>query len=417
MTFFEVERQCPAGNHETLLNATNPNFMANIFSAYDATRSTNPVSHVESLNLWVVTGREEIVSILRNDVDFSTRHNFDSDHELDDACLELLRKSEYFTPALLAMDPPRHTAVRGILTAEFTPKKMKALEARLRSLIDTFMDGLEEENEVDLIQGLTYPMPMRVIGDLIGIPEGDLTRIKKWHDRWMSLLVTPMNREDQLQCATALIEYDSYYRELIRRRLGAPEDDLASRFADAISGGICSESEAIAALRFFVAAGHETAMNTIANIIYALLLNREQWERLVKDRSLLAAAVEEGLRFDSGAQGTTRYALRETAWGDTVIPAGARIHLMTGAPGRDPEWVERASTFDIARRERGKHHAFGYGIHFCLGAPLARLESILVLDVLTTRYPSLRLSGEFTPKYAPGGYMLRGMTCLPVVLS
>ncbi|MGX7826509.1 cytochrome P450 [Actinokineospora sp. 24-640] len=157
-------------------------------------------------------------------------------------------------------------------------------------------------------------------------------------------------------------------------------------------------------------------MNTLTNVLFQLLSNPGQWARLVENPDLAAAAAEEGLRHDSGAQGTTRHALVDVALGGALIPAGARVHLMTGAPGRDPGTVVDPDTFDLDRPDARKHLAFGYGTHFCAGAPLARLELETALRTLAVRFPGMRLASGFTPVYPPGGYMLRGPAELPVVL-
>lgn len=407
---------CPAST-QYALDSQNPRFMADIFETYRMTRDDSPVTYVEALDLWVVTGRDQIISILKNNQDFSTARNFESDHELTTECIDVLQQSDYFTPSLLAMDPPGHTAMRDILASRFTPKAMKDLEPWLRHLVEQHVATFAEQEEADLVAELSYPLPMRVVGSLMGVPEHDHERIKAWHNQWMALLVVSLSPDEQMSCAHALVAYDRYYRALLQDRAAGPQDDLASLLARAVADGTCTASQAVAALRFFLAAGHETAMSSITNILYALMSHPEQWDRLVADPGLADAAVEEGLRYDSGAQGTTRYAMRDSVWGNVCIPAGARIHLMTGAPGRDPHWTRNAEAFDIERTERSRHHAFGYGIHFCLGAPLARLEARLVLESLSTWFPAMKLKEGFEPCYLPGGYMLRSMERLDLTLG
>ncbi|WP_440073235.1 cytochrome P450 [Streptosporangium sp. OZ121] len=409
----------PEGRAE-LFSSARPGFMRDIFDNYRWARKEAPVIYVPSLDLWVATGTPEVLDILKDSESFSTRRNFDSDFELSGGCRAELERSAYFTPALLAVDPPDHERLRSVVAEQFTPRRMRELEPDVRKLVESLADEFAGDTHADLIRRLAYPLPMRVVCDIIGIPVEDQQMIKEWHNQWMALLVVPLDDSGQLGCARALVRYDDYLGDLLDAA-GTSHDGrrptLAHDLAVARAAGSCTREEAIAALRFLLAAGHETVMHTLSNLLYRLLLDGEQWTLLAGDRDLVPAAVEEGLRHDSGAQGTTRHATRDVVVGGVTIPAGARVHVMNGAPGRDPELVEDADTFDVRRRDRTRHHAFGYGVHFCAGAPLARMELRVAVETLTSRFPRMRLVPDFQPDYVPGGYMLRGMASLAVTLD
>lgn len=405
---------CPAAGTERLSSAR-PEFMRDIFETYAWARAEAPVAYVGSMDLWVVTGQEEVMAILRDDRRFSTRRNFDSDFDLTPECEELLRGSDYSTPALLAMDPPEHTRVRDVVMERFSPRRLGELEPLVRRVATELADGLTGDT-ADLVAEFAYALPMRIVCELIGLPHGDHAAVKGWHNQWMALLVVPLDPAAQLDCARTMVIYDAYLRGLIATRAAQPRADLASDLAAAVDAGTCTTSQAVAALRFLLAAGHETVMNTLTNALFQLLSRPDRWAALARNPELAAAAAEEGLRHDSGAQGTTRHALVDVEVGGVTIPAGARVHVMTGAPGRDPATVADPDTFDLARPDTRKHLAFGYGTHFCAGAPLARLELEIALRTLATRFPGMRLADGFDPVYPPGGYMLRGPATLPVVL-
>jgi cytochrome P450 len=170
----------------------------------------------------------------------------------------------------------------------------------------------------------------------------------------------------------------------------------------------------VVALRVMIAAGHETTTNLISNTLYHLLENRELWQALVADPALAAAAVEEGLRFDSSVIGTPRVATEALPVGAVDVPAKAKLRLMIGAVGRDPGLVDDPDTFRLDRSGSPKHHGFGYGVHFCIGAPLARLEARIALETLVETLPGLRLDDGFAPSFVPGGFTFHGLQELPV---
>jgi cytochrome P450 len=207
-----------------------------------------------------------------------------------------------------------------------------------------------------------------------------------------------------------------YFRDLLQQRREHPEGDLLSHLAEAANhpDPVSTDDDTLVALRVMLAAGHETTTNLIANTMLHLLERRDLWEAIVADSGLIPAAVEEGLRFDPSVQGAPREATEAMTVGDVQIPAGGRVQAMFSAAGRDPSWVDDPDTFRLDRTGPPRHHSFGYGIHFCIGAPLARLESRIAFETLTQLLPGLRLQAGYEPAHVPGGFVFHGLTGLPV---
>ncbi|MGX7826508.1 hypothetical protein ACTG9Q_15580 [Actinokineospora sp. 24-640] len=210
--------------------------MGDIFETYAWARADAPVAHVASMDLWVITGQAEIMAILRDDRRFSTRRNFDSDFDLTPECQEVLRGSDYFTRALLAMDPPEHTGVRDVVMSRFSPRRLAELTPFVRRVSEELADSLTGDT-ADLVAEFAYALPMRIVCDIIGLPLDDHTTIKDWHNQWMALLVVPLDPEAQLACARTVVAYDTYLRELLAARTGEPRSDLASDLAAAVGPG------------------------------------------------------------------------------------------------------------------------------------------------------------------------------------
>jgi cytochrome P450 len=401
-----------------LLDPQSQAFLENPYRAYDVLRDRVPVAEVGN-NRWVITGRAEMMSVLRDHARFTSRKNLDGAFPFRPEAQAVLEDALFFRPALFNIEPPRHSAFRSLVGEAFTPRRLREREPDIRALAGRLIRGFLDDGHVDLLSQYAYPLPMSVICDIIGIPADDRATVKAWNNAWLALQVLPMDAEQQLASARTVLQYTDYFRRLLAQRDQAPQDDLLSRLVAAARepDPICTVDDAIVAVRVMLAAGHETTTNLIANTVLHLLSDRRRWERIVEDRSGIPAAVEEGLRFDSSVQGAPRVATEDVVIGDVVIPAGARVQSMLAAAGRDPALVEDPNTFRLDRRGPARHHGFGYGIHFCIGAPLARLEASIMFETLTELIPDLEIAAGFRPTYQPGGLVFRGLTELPVSWS
>ncbi|WP_225633197.1 cytochrome P450 [Streptomyces solaniscabiei] len=402
-----------------LFDPMSPEYTACPYAAFARARQTEPVVHQAALDEWIVTGRAEIEAVQRDHGDFTSRYNLDGSYPFCPEAKEILDGSLFFRVALYNVEPPAHTRFRNLVSEFFSPRVLRRREASIRETAARLAAGLAAKDGCDLLQEFAYPLPMTVICDIIGIPEEDRATVKAWNNDWLALQVVPLPPEQQVHCAGNVVTYEKYVLDLLERRRGEPADDLLTelvRAADA-DDPVCTVEDAVVALRVMIAAGHETTTNLISNAVHQLLRERDRWEAVVKDPGLAGAAVEETLRFDSSVQGAPRVATRARRIGDTEVPEGARLRVMFAAAGRDPEWVEDPDTFRLDRQGPPRHLGFGHGIHFCVGAALARLEAGIALETLVETFPGLRLADGFEPRYLPGGFVFRGLAELPVTWS
>jgi len=315
-------------------------------------------------------------------------------------------------PTVINTDPPEHGRYRGILNRGFTPREIGRIEARIREITTALVDELlAKRGPADLVAELTIPLPVTVIAELLGVDPARRADFKRWSDAFVS----QMGRSAQLDpMIAAMREFNEYFAAEIERRRADPSDDLISRLVHAETPeGRLSPLELLAFTRLLLVAGNETTTNLIGNAVIALLESPEQLERLRAEPALVDNAVEEALRYDSPVQGLPRMTVKDVEVGGEKIPAGARVMLMIGAANRDPERWPDADRFDVARDTTG-HLGFGFGIHFCLGSHLARLESRCALEAIVGRLANLRLAGEIVRNANP---ILRGPARLPVAFD
>ena len=295
----------------------------------------------------------------------------------------------------------------------FTARAIERLEPRIRVLIDRLLDRVIEQGEMDLIADLAYPLPASVILEMLGLPCDDLDRIKTWSDELALFVGSSVNTPDKYQRATdSITAMNEYFRVAIQRRRDKPGDDLLTALLGAQEqGDLLSDDELVAICVLLVFAGHETTTNLIGNGILALLRHPAELVRLCEDPRLMPLAVEELLRFDGPAAAAVRIATDEiTLHGQTIRP-GDRVFAMLNAANRDPRQFANPETLDIARKEN-RHLAFGQGIHFCIGAPLARMEAKLAISAILDRCSDISL--QSTKLIWSDSLVLRGVRSLPV---
>ena len=322
-------------------------------------------------------------------------------------------------PGFLFLDPPDHTRLRKLVGKAFVPKVVKALEPDITAMVDDLLDAAERRGSLEVVGDLAYPLPVAVICRLLGVPledEPEFSRasalLAQALDPFLTVTGQPGDgADDRLEAGRWLRQY---LRELIDARRSKPADDLISGLIAAEEAGDqLTEEEIVATCNLLLIAGHETTVNLIANGALAMLRDPEQWRALSADPGRVAAVVEETMRYDPPVHLVMRVAGDDMTIGDVDVPKGDTLMLLNAAAHRDPAEVERPDVFDP---DRGtiRHLGFGKGPHFCLGAPLARLEASAALAAVTKRFPKARLAAE--PVYKPN-LTLRGMASLPVGLS
>ncbi|MFI6303070.1 cytochrome P450 [Amycolatopsis thailandensis] len=298
--------------------------------------------------------------------------------------------------SFLALDPPDHTRLRRLVSKAFTPRMVEQLAPRVGEVAKDLVFKALETGEFDLMTEVAKPLPVVVISEMLGVPLADRDRFEGWSDA-MGRALDPaflISKETVEAAVAARREFVAYFRELAQERRKRPTGDL---FSDLVSvsdeGDRLSEGELVITAMLLLVAGHETTTNLIGNGVLALLDNPEQHRKLAEDRSKIPNAVEEMLRFDSPVQLTMRIALRDTTVGDLPVSAGSQAVVLLGAANRDPRAYERPDRFDVDRPSP-RHLALGQGIHFCLGAPLARLEARTLFETLLGTGRSFRRTAD-----------------------
>ncbi|MBO0839316.1 MAG: cytochrome P450 [Sciscionella sp.] len=280
--------------------------------------------------------------------------------------------------SFLSLDPPDHTRLRRLVSKAFTPRVIAAQRPRIVETVDQRLTEAAEAGSIDVVSGLAYPLPVRIISELLGVPPDDRHRIEAWSRRLVRALDPALSVTDPQASADGLLagdEFREYFRGLIADRRRRPGEDLLTRLVQIEeSGDQLTEPELLATCTLLLVAGHETTANLIANGVLALLRNPDQLALLRAHPELVAGAVEEALRYDPPVQMTTRVARTPRSVGSVTAPADGMLVLLIAAANRDPAQFDRPAEFDITR-ERNQHLAFAAGAHFCLGAALARLEA------------------------------------------
>lgn len=399
------------------IDPQSPEFIENPYATYARTRAATPVVKVGD-GVYAIIGRQEMKAVLRDHNRFSSRRNLGGVFPLSPETQEVLKDTLFFHTALFNMEPPRQTEFRNLVGEAFTPRSLRKLEPAVRTVAEELIRGFAAD-AADLLRQYAYPLPMRVICDIIGVPLADHAMVKEWNNAWLALQVLPLEPTQQLAMACTVVDYENYFRDLIAERRRNPADDLVSHLAAATAQvePPCTVDDVIVAMRVMLAAGHETATNLIGNTAAHLLTDRSRWEAVVADPSLIPAVVEEGLRFDSSVQGIPRTVTTDVTIAGVDIPAGSQLQVVLAAAGRDPEWVDDSDTFRIDREGPPRHYGFGHGIHFCIGAPLARLETRVAFEALVRELPGLVIKPGHQLAHRPGGFTFRGLTELPVTWS
>lgn len=399
----------------SVFNPFTPEFHADPYPSYQRLRELGPIAHTP-YGIWLAVRHEEIASIVRDPRFGHGEHDDLARARMqqgDDPGLRLDLKLQSF----LTMDPPDHTRLRGAVRRAFTPRYVAALEPRIRQVAEDLLDKVPADAGFDLMADFAYPLPLTVVGELLGIPAEDEERLRGWSQ------ALARGTEPQIMLSEDVVrgfddagdEFVQYLYQLIARRRDDPGDDILSGLIAASSAGELTMDEVITTCMLLLIAGHETTASMIGNAVLALTRNPDQLVMAAGAGPLLpATAADELLRYDSSVQITRRVALEDVDVCGQKIPQGDSIVLLLGSGNRDPEVFEEPDRLDLTRENAAQHLAFSAGIHFCLGAALARLELQVGLAVLLSRAPALRITAEPTWRQT---LMLRGPDVLPVKLG
>ncbi len=368
-----------------------PEFRTHPYPAYDQLRAYAPIFYWEPGSLWFLSRYEDCKTLLSD---------------------KRLGHQSVIGNSMLFQNPPDHTRLRGLVSRAFTPRMIEQYRDRVQAITHRLLDEVQADGHMDLIAQFAYLLPVTVIAEMLGVPTEDHVVFQQWSKQLVKGLDLVDKAEIQDGLEEAIEAFNTYFSSLIAKRRTAPQDDLLSALVAAEEAGDrLNESELYATCRLLLVAGHETTVNLIGNGVLALLRHPEQRRHLQDDPKLMASALEELLRYDGPIQLMSRTVLEDMTYQGHTWHQGEAVAFLLGAANRDPEQFEQPSQLKWDRRHNA-HLAFGHGIHYCLGAPLARLEGQIAINTLLQRMPDLTLETE-TLTYQDN-FVFRGLEAFPV---
>ena len=385
-----------------------PAFIADPYQAYAELRAAGRIHYHEETNQWIVPHHADVSALLRDRRFGRTYHHVATHAEMGrpedpDSTREfwhLIRNG------ILDMEPPDHTRVRRLVAKAFTPKMVEGLRPTIRRLTDGLVDRVDGAGEFDLIKEIAEPLPVTVIAELLGIPGSDRHHLRPWSAEICRMYELNPTEEDARAASAASVEFSEYLRGLIGERRKDPTDDLISELIHVVDeGDRLTEDEMIGTCVLILNAGHEATVNVTGNGWWALFRNPDQLALLRRDPALVPRAVEELMRYDTPLQMFERWVLEDAEICGAHVPKGQELALLFGSANHDPAAFDRPDDLDLTR-DHNPHMSFGAGIHFCLGAPLARAELDVSFTTLLGRLPGMELVAE--PEWKPN-YIIRGL--------
>jgi cytochrome P450 len=373
------------------------------FPWYEQMRGTQPVFYDQENKLWHVFLYDDVRTILNDPATFSSevRQRTRSEEEL----------KQIGSPSILGMDPPRHRQLRTLVTQAFTPRTVANLAPRITELVNEYLDKVSDSGQMDVIEDLAYPLPVTVIAELLGVPTADQALFKHWSDT----IVSPERAGDET--IGVVKEMNRYLKAITDERRQQPQDDLISALIAAqVDGEHLSEDDLLDFYRLLLVAGNETTTNLIGNAMICFDQYPESIEQMRDDPSLIPGALEEVLRFRSPIQRMIRVATKDTELHGQHIKAGDLISPWLGSANRDETQFPNPNTFDI-HRSPNRHVAFGHGIHFCVGAPLSRIESKIAYEVILQRFKDIKRDRSVELQRITAGSAFFGVQKLPITFS
>lgn len=378
-------------------------FLVDPYPRLAALRREAPVFFDRELDHYIVTRYADVEACLLDRATFVAENASSPVWPPAPEAQRILADSGYRrVPTLNNADPPRHGPMRKAVMLCMSPKRLRALEPDVRAYAETLVDALVGD-EADLVAQLTEPLPGWAGLGLLGMPATDFEQIKAWSSGRVLFTYGRLPPDEQVRVAANVVAFWRYVEDFVAARDGDRRNDFTSdllRYADE-HPDLVTPDDVVNIVYSVALAGHDSTTNAMGSALRHLLGDRQQWGRLVADPGLIPNAVEESLRFDGPVLGQRRTAAVDASIGGVRIPAGAKLLLLFGSAGRDPDRFAAPDGIDVARLNAGEHLAFGKGPHFCLGAPLARLELRIVLELLVERVPGMRLVPGQSFRYSP----------------
>ncbi len=396
-----------------------PAFQQNPFPYYEAMREASPAFRFSSSDLYFLTRYDTVTRVLRDPATFSSKFGTPAERPKPHLAAQLKTISEQGWPrvsTLLTADPPEHTRYRNTVARAFNARRIAAFRSDIEAIVDAAIDGFIDQGRVNVQHTLATPVPVQVITHVLNLPEERGADIKRWSDDATSSIGADVSDARRLEAQRGMLELQHFMHEQFELRRREPRDDILTTLVqselpvDGDDGATrpLTEPELLGILQQLIGAGNETTTKLINEMVRLLGEHHDEWWKTKADASRIPAVVEETLRLASPTQAIYRVAATDTALDGVAIPAGARLVLVYGAANRDPSVFPDPDRFDPGRPNVRDHLAFGLGVHFCIGAPLSRLETAITLEGLTARWRDFALDEANTFEYEPS-FMLRGL--------
>ncbi|MEC2916223.1 cytochrome P450 [Bacillus cereus] len=395
------------------INLASAQFKEDAYEIYKESRKKQPILFVNQVEIgkeWLITRYEDALPLLK---DNRLKKGWTNVFSQDIKNMYLsVDNSDHLTTHMLNSDPPNHSRLRSLVQKAFTPKMIAQLDKRIEKIADDLISDIERKGTLNLVDDYSFPLPIIVISEMLGIPKEDQAKFRIWSH---AVIASPETPEEIKETEKQLSEFITYLQYLVDIKRKEPKEDLVSALILAESEGHkLSARELYSMIMLLIVAGHETTVNLITNTVLALLENPNQLQLLKDNPKLIDSAIEEGLRYYSPVEVTTaRWAAEPFQIHDRTIEKGDMVVIALASANRDETVFENPEVFDITR-ENNRHIAFGHGSHFCLGAPLARLEAKIAITTLFNRMPELQIKGNREEIKWQGNYLMRSLEELPL---
>ena len=384
------------------------------YKTYAQMRQESPAYCVESSvgRIWYLTRYEDALLVLKDKRFAKDYRNAMTSQQATE--YQSSAQMSFALTTLLNVDPPDHTRLRTLVSKAFTPRRINQLTGRIQEIADSLIDDMIAQKATDLIDAYAFPLPIQVISDMLGVPKADHDKIRGWSNTIIALQTANAD-VDQSETMASMMAFVNYINIMCDERRESPGDDLVSALIAAEEAGDkLNQLELTSMIFLLIVAGHETTVNLIGNGMWALLLNPDQKAKLQAEPALVETAVEEILRYQSPVETSTRsYATEDIEIGGQLIRKGEMVVAVLGSANRDGQAFPDEDTFDIARGDN-RHIAFGHGLHYCLGAPLARVEGKIAINTLLRRLPTLELACDPEELQWGSSILVRGLRQFPV---
>ncbi len=380
-----------------------PDARARLHEHLATLRTDGPVWYLPSVDHYLVTRYDDIVEALGDRETWSAANASATFHKPCAAAQAVLDEGYKRIPTLNNTDPPRHGHMRRALRDCMSSRRQLDMEADLRRYARALIEGVQGDAVFDLIERVAFPFPGYAAFTLLGFPEEDTERLKQWSHGRVMLTYGKLDEQGQVAAARDVVDMWRYAEDHVAKRQAAPADDVTSDLLAyaATHGDVVTPFDVVNMVYSLALAGHETTCNAIGNAVHALMTHRDQWDRLIADPSLCANAADEALRYDGPVISQRRLATSAATVQGHALPSGAKAMLCFASAARDPAHFDDPDAFLVDRPNASQHLAFGKGAHFCLGAPLARLEIRIALELLTELMPDLHLASDDAIDHVP----------------